>query len=75
MGEKPEKVRRDLDQRGVMEAVRSDIARGKALQLLVDNATVTDETGSPVDLTLPGGDAAEPDNEAPEQSAEEESSE
>jgi len=76
MGEKPEKVRRDLDQRGVMEAVRSDIARGKALQLLVDNATVIDESGNPVDLTLPGGDAAEPDNASAEQpTAEEESSE
>ena len=66
-GEKPEKLRRDLAQRGVMEAVRSDIARGKALQFLVDHATVVDESGNPVDLTLPGGSAEETDNEAAEQ--------
>ena len=33
LGEKPDRVRRDLDQRGVLEAVRSDIARGKALRV------------------------------------------
>jgi len=36
-----------------MEAVRSDIARGKALQFLVDHATVVDENGEPIDLTFP----------------------
>jgi trigger factor len=66
-GEKPEKLRRDLDQRGVMEAVRSDIARGKALQFLVDHAMVVDESGNPVDLTLPGGSAEEADTETTEQ--------
>jgi len=53
MEEKPAKVRRDLDRRGLLEAVRSDIARGKALQLLVDRATVVDEQGKPLDLSLP----------------------
>jgi trigger factor len=53
MEEKPAKVRRDLDRRGLLEAVRSDIARGKALQLLVDRATVVDEQGNPLDLSLP----------------------
>jgi trigger factor len=57
--QKPAKVRRDLEQRGVIEAVRSDIARNKALQFLVDHATVVDESGDPIDLTLPGGDAPE----------------
>jgi trigger factor len=58
-GEKPEKVRREFEQRGVLEAVRSDIARGKAVQFLVDHATVVDEAGQPVDLTLPDGSSAE----------------
>ena len=40
VGQKPEKVRRDLGKRGALEAVRSDLARGKALQFLVDHATV-----------------------------------
>jgi trigger factor len=51
--EKPAKVRRDLERRGVIEAVRSDIARGKALSFLVDHATVVDEQGNELDLTLP----------------------
>jgi trigger factor len=60
--EKPEKVRRDLEQRGALEAVRSEIARGKALEHIVEHATVVDESGNPVDLTLPQGEAAaEPD--------------
>jgi len=53
MGEKPERVRRDLDKRGVLEAVRSDIARGKALEFLIDHASVVDQAGDPIDLTLP----------------------
>ena len=64
MEEKPAKVRRDLDRRGLLEAVRSDIARGKALQLLVEHAEVVDESGNPVDLTLP--EPEEPETEKPE---------
>ncbi len=58
MEEKPAKVQRDLDRRGLLEAVRSDIARGKALQLLVDRATVVDEQGKPLDLSLPDEEPA-----------------
>jgi trigger factor len=65
MEEKPAKLRRDLERRGVLEAVRSDIARGKALQYLVDHATVVDESGNPVDLTLPDDSPAEPDPPTP----------
>ncbi|MGZ4690858.1 MAG: trigger factor [Acidimicrobiia bacterium] len=61
MGQKPERVRRDLDKRGVLEAVRSDIARGKALEFLIDHAAVVDQAGDPIDLTLPDRNAgAEP---------------
>jgi len=60
--EKPAKVRKDLDRRGVLEAVRSDIARGKALRRLVDNANVVDESGNTLDLSLPEGN--EPPTEA-----------
>jgi trigger factor len=48
--EKPNKVRRDLERRGMLEAVRSDIAKGKALRYLVEHADVVDEAGNPVDL-------------------------
>ena len=37
----------DLDRRGVLEAVRSDIARGKALEFLIDHAEVVDADGNP----------------------------
>jgi trigger factor len=69
--QKPERVRRDLEKQGALEAVRSDVARGKALQFLVDHATVVDEEGNELDLALPeadekpdGGDANDsPENE------------
>ena len=61
VGEKPAKLRRDLERRGVVEAVRSDIARGKALQFLVDHAAVVDEAGDPVEFTEPGEAAAAPE--------------
>jgi trigger factor len=52
LDQKPERVRRDLEKQGAMEAVRSDVARGKALQFLVDHATVVDEEGNEIDLTF-----------------------
>ena len=57
MDEKPAKVRKDLERRGVIEAVRSDIARGKALAFLMDHAEVVDADGEPVDLSLPQPEA------------------
>jgi trigger factor len=50
---KPDRVRKDLERRGAIEALRSDLARGKALRFLVDHAEVVDDEGNPVDLTLP----------------------
>jgi trigger factor len=73
--EKPAKVRRDLEQRGLIEAVRFDVARGKALQYLVDHAEVVDESGKPVDLALPSGDAVPAEDPTPTGTQEEESSE
>src|SRR3954449_1259578 len=54
MDEKPAKVRKDLERRGVIEAVRSDIARGKALAFLMDHAEVVDADGNTVDLSQIG---------------------
>jgi trigger factor len=51
--EKAAKVRKDLERRGVVEAVRSDIARGKALAFLIEHAEVVDANGEIVDLSLP----------------------
>ena len=64
-GEKPAQVRKDLERRGVLEAVRSDIARSKALQFLVDHAEVVDANGNPVDLTLPEPSATPPPDTIP----------
>jgi trigger factor len=52
LNEKPAKVRKDLERRGVLEAVRSEIARGKAMRFVIDHATVVDEKGDVVDLSL-----------------------
>jgi trigger factor len=61
--QKVEKVRRDLERRGVLETVRSDLARGKALEFLIEHSTVVDEEGNVIDLTvpddLPSGDATD----------------
>jgi len=69
--EKPAAVRRDLEQRGVLEAVRSDLVRGKAVEYLVDHATVLDEVGNVVDLTLHEPDVPEaglPEGDTPPES-------
>ena len=50
--QKPAKVRRELERSGALEAVRSDVARGKALEFLVDHATVVDENGDEIDLSV-----------------------
>ena len=52
-GEKADRVRRDLERRGVLEAVRFDIARGKALEFLVGTASVVNEAGDAIDLSMP----------------------
>lgn len=52
-GQKPDKARRNLEKNGYIDAIRSDIARGKAVQFLVDHAQVVDQNGEPLDLTLP----------------------
>jgi trigger factor len=54
-GRSPEAVRADLERRDLLEAVRSDVARAKALQLAVERAVVVDRGGAELDLTLPPG--------------------
>jgi len=77
--QKVEKVRRDLERRGVLETVRSDLARGKALEFLIDHATVVDGEGNVIDLTIPDGppssDAGDENESSADESAEDESTE
>ena len=56
MEQEPATLRKDLGRRGVLEAVRSEIARRKAVQFLVDHAAVVDEDGNLVELDLPSAD-------------------
>jgi trigger factor len=63
VNEKVNRVRRDLEKRGALEAVRSDVARGKALEFLVEHAVVVDEEGNVLDLSLPQDTENEPDTD------------
>jgi trigger factor len=49
MGEKPDKVRKQLDRNDRMPAVRSELRNSKALEWLVEHAEVVDEEGNPID--------------------------
>jgi trigger factor len=49
-GEKPAKLRKQLETNGVLPMVKLDLAKAKALQWLIDHAEVVDEDGNPVDV-------------------------
>ena len=67
-GRKPAQLRKEIERGQGLQAVRSELSRGKALQFLVDHATVVDEEGKPVDISFP-----ELAPEAPAEEPEEES--
>ncbi|HEX5588185.1 MAG TPA: trigger factor [Acidimicrobiia bacterium] len=69
-GEKPERIRKDLERQGLLGAVASDLARGKALNFLIEHATVVDEDGNPVDLTAPDEQPAPEEHEEREEQEE-----
>jgi trigger factor len=52
VGEKPAKVRAQLERNDQLPAVRSDIEKRKALEWLLDHVEVVDENGDPVDRSL-----------------------
>jgi trigger factor len=52
-GRKPAQLRKEIERGQGLQAVRSELSRGKALQFLVDHATVVDEEGKPLDISLP----------------------
>ena len=63
-GEKPAKLRKQLESNGVLPMVKQDLAKAKALQWLIDHAEVVDEEGNPVDVEAL---TAAPDQEAEEE--------
>lgn len=66
-GAKPAQLRREIERGRGLEAVRSELARGKALQFLVDHAVVVDEEGKSLDLSLPEEPAPAASAEEPEE--------
>ncbi len=74
VGEKPAKVRKQLERNDQLPAIRSDIAKRKALEWLLESVSIVDENGNPVDRSLyqppTDGDPAEPDADAEEVSDE-----
>lgn len=58
-GVTPEQFAQQLTQSSQLPALMSDVRRNKALALLLEAATITDESGNPVDLAaVRGGPAA-----------------
>lgn len=70
--QKPAQLRRQLERAEQMQAVRSDIKKGKALAWLLEHVEIVDDEGRTIDraeLALPGTDQASSDesDEAPAQ--------
>ncbi|WP_436792764.1 trigger factor [Actinospongicola halichondriae] len=66
VGEKPKKVRAQLEQNDQLPAVRSDITKRKALEWLLDHVEIVDENGNNVDRSTyepPADDATDTDTE------------
>jgi trigger factor len=59
MGVAPDQLARQLSESGQLAAVAADVLRGKALTLIAERASVTDESGHPVDIKAAAGEAAE----------------
>src|SRR5215213_7140196 len=62
-GQKPAALRRELERGDGLQAVRSDLKKGKALEWLVEHAEVVDEEGRAVDRALLEPEAEEQDEE------------
>jgi len=61
MGVQPDRLAKELADRGQIGSVVTEVLRGKALTLITERARVTDEAGQPVDVTAelrPDGAAA-----------------
>ncbi len=73
VGEKPAKVRKQLDENDQLPAVRSDIKKRKALEWLLDHVEIVDENGESVDRSIyepPADTADDADTETEEDATE-----
>jgi trigger factor len=59
MGVTPDRLAKELSERGQLAAAAADVLRGKALTLLAERAAVFDESGRPVDIKAAAGTGAE----------------
>jgi trigger factor len=59
MGVPPDRLAKELSERGQLAAVAADVLRGNALTLLAERAKVTDESGREVDIKPAVAEAAE----------------
>jgi trigger factor len=59
MGVPPDRLAKELSERGQLPSVAADVLRGKALTLLAERAAVTDEAGRPVDVKAAAAAAGE----------------
>ena len=71
MGVPPDRLAKELSDRGQLASVAADVLRGKALTLIAERAAVTDESGRPVDVQAAsgGGDAAEAEGDGADEPA------
>jgi trigger factor len=72
-GRKPAQLRKEIERGQGLQAVRSELSRGKALQFLVDHATVVDEEGKPLDISFPQPAPEAPPETGGDEETEEES--
>ena len=72
MGVSPDRLAQELSERGQLASVAADVLRGKALTLIAERASVTDEAGRPVDVKAAVAAAdAEADDEADDEAGRE----
>jgi trigger factor len=57
MGVPPDRLARELSEHGQLASVAADVLRGKSLTLIAERASVTDESGRPVDVKAAAADA------------------
>ncbi|MGH9021558.1 MAG: trigger factor [Acidimicrobiia bacterium] len=72
-GRDARRLRQEIEHGRGIEAVRSDVARGKALRLVIDRAFVVDETGRALDMKFGESKIPVPDEPASAGEPEEES--
>ncbi len=64
IGVQPDQLAKQLSERGQLASVAADVLRGKAMTLLAERASVTDESGRPVDIKAAVAEAGQAADES-----------